>query len=180
MKPSNDLTQMNTPKVDNLGTSHPAIQYHIKGWPKFATLARHYAITYRPFLVHMVKDEPKQLLTHAVMQDYMAQIESVAGSRVWDKSPAIEVYANKKYLDQLKDDVMHHDLRMLEVEGFQTILTRYAGAIYNVNIRELKKRIISILGTKNPFCSSQLGVQYVHHCLSRGLSSLTRTFFYSS
>ncbi len=67
----------------------------------------------------------------------MVQIEIVALSRVWDKSPAIEVYVDKKYQDQLRDDAMHHDLRILEVEKFQTILIRYAGAIYNVNIREL-------------------------------------------
>ena len=128
MKPSNDLTHMNTPKVDNLGISYPAIQYHIKGRPKFATLIRRL-----------------EIVTHAVMQDYLAQIESVAGSRIWDKSPGIEVFAETRYQEQFEEDVMYHDLRMLEVEGFQTILFRYARIIYNVNIRELKDPDIATL-----------------------------------
>ncbi len=40
---------------------------------------------------------------------------------------------------------MYHDLRMLEVEGFQTILIRYAGIVYNVNIRELNYPDIATL-----------------------------------
>ena len=102
---------MNTPKID-------------KGRPKFATLIRRLEIIYRPILVQAVKIEPQQLITHAVMQGYAAQIESVEGNRIWDKSPAIEVIVNQKHQKQLQDDAMHNDLRILVVEGFQTILIR--------------------------------------------------------
>ncbi len=109
MTPSNDLTQMNTPKVDNLGISYPAIQYYIKGWPKFATLIRRLEIVSRPLLVQVVKDEPQQLITLAVMQDDLVQIESVTGSQIWDKSPGVEVFADPKFQAQFKNDVIYHD-----------------------------------------------------------------------
>ena len=88
-------------------------------------------------LFQMVKIEGQQLITHAVMQDYMAQTENATGNRTWGKSPAVEVNASQKQQDQLRNDVMQDDFRMLEVGVFQTILIRYAGVIYNVKIVEL-------------------------------------------
>ncbi len=79
------------------------------------------------------------------MQDYAVQIQSVAGNRVWDESPAIEVIASQKNQEQLQDVAMHQDLRILEVEGFQTILIRYAGIVYDVNTRELNYLDITML-----------------------------------
>ena len=35
------------------------------------------------------------------------------------------------------DDIICHDLGKLEVEGFETILLRHAGIVYNINIRDL-------------------------------------------